>query len=186
MQKNGEEKMSEMEKVKADKLTRKEKGQAKSRLKNMLMFLPNMVKLLGNLLTDGRVPVIDKALFAAAIVYVIVPLDLIPDIFPFIGQVDDLYLVALTLVRLINRTDEAVVRENWSGGGDIVSLANSVAKLAPMLLPQRVSRVLSANVELTNAGQTLQNITKKKNPLMAVKAESEKDDSEKIKVASPS
>ncbi|MEJ7861842.1 MAG: YkvA family protein [Pyrinomonadaceae bacterium] len=178
--------MNGLEEVKADKPTRKEKGQAKSRLKNMLMFLPNMVKLLGNLLIDGRVPVVDKALFAAAIVYVIMPLDFIPDIFPFIGQIDDLYLVALTLVRLINRADESVVRENWSGGGDIVSLANSVAKLAPMLLPQRVSRVLSANVELTGAGQTLQNITNKKNPLMAVQNELEKDDGEKVKVASPS
>ncbi len=75
--------MNGLEEVKTDKPTRKEKGQAKSRLKNMLMFLPNMVKLLGNLLIDGRVPAVDKALFAAAIVYVIMPLDFIPDIFPF-------------------------------------------------------------------------------------------------------
>ena len=48
-----------------------------------------------------------KRLFlSAAIVYVISPLDLIPDVFPFIGQVDDIYVVALTLLRLVNRTDE--------------------------------------------------------------------------------
>ena len=157
--------MSQLEKVKATKPTRKEKGQAKSRLKNMLMFLPNMVRLLGRLLTDGRVPTVDKALFAAAIVYVIVPLDFIPDVFPFIGQVDDLYLVALTLLRLINHTDETVVRENWSGGGDIVSLANSAASLAPMLLPKRVSRVLSDKVDLASAGKSLQEILKKDKPL---------------------
>jgi len=108
---------------------------------------------------------VDKALFAAAIVYVIVPLDLIPDVFPFIGQIDDLYLVALTLLRLINHTDETVVRENWSGGGDIVSLANSAASLAPMLLPKRVSRVLSDKVDLTSAGKSLQETLKKDKPL---------------------
>ncbi len=47
--------MSRIEKAKSQKLTRREKGQVKDRMKNMLMFLPNMVKLLGKLLTDNRV-----------------------------------------------------------------------------------------------------------------------------------
>jgi uncharacterized membrane protein YkvA (DUF1232 family) len=149
-------------KAKAKKPSRKEKVQIKSRMSNMMMFLPNLVRLLGRLLTDVRVPTAEKALFAAAIIYVIVPLDFIPDVFPFIGQVDDIYLVALTLLRLINRSDAAVVRENWSGGGDIVSLADSIAGIAPMLLPKRVARVLSTKVELADAGKALRNITKKR------------------------
>lgn len=157
--------MSQRQLTKDKERTTKNKSKSKSTIKNLLMFLPNMVKLLGKLLTDGRVPMVDKALFAAAIVYVIVPLDFIPDIFPFIGQVDDLYLVALTLLRLINHTDETVVRENWSGGGDIVALANSAASLAPMLLPKRVSRVLSDKVNLSSAGKSLQEVLKKDKPL---------------------
>ena len=143
------------------KLKRKEKAELKGRLSSFLMFLPNMVRLLAGLLKDVRVPTAEKALFLAAIVYVISPLDFIPDVFPFIGQVDDLYLVALVLLRLLNKTDESVVRSHWVGGGDIVSLANSVAKIAPMLLPQRVSRVLSSKVELAPAGKALRNITKR-------------------------
>ena len=164
--------------------SKKQKLESKGRMKNLLMFLPNMVKLLGRLLTDGRVPMVDKALFAAAIVYVIVPLDFIPDVFPFIGQVDDLYLVALTLLRLINRTDEAVVRENWSGGGDIVGLANSVASIAPMLLPKRVARVLSAQVELTPDAQSITDLTKKKKAFLIETPQN--DENEKVKIASPS
>ena len=158
--------MSHLQETKAAKPTRREKSQINSRLKNLLMFLPNLVKLLGSLLSDKRVPTAEKVLFAAAIIYVIVPLDFIPDVFPFIGQIDDLYLVALVLLRLLNHTHENVVRENWSGGGDIVSLAGSIAKLAPMLLPQRVSRVLSAKVELTSAGEAISAITKNKRALM--------------------
>jgi len=152
--------MREIEATKPNKATRREKSELKGKMKGFIMFLPNMLKLLGNLLSDNRVPLAEKALFAAAIVYVIVPLDFIPDVFPFIGQVDDVYLVALTLLRLINRTDEKVVRENWSGGGDIIGLANSVANIAPMLLPKRVSRVLSTEVELTPKADKLRNITK--------------------------
>ena len=150
--------MKEIEK--ADKrVNRKERRGLKSRMQNFLMFLPNMVVLLGRLLKDARVPTAEKALFLAAIVYVISPLDFIPDVFPFIGQVDDIYVVALTLLRLINRTDATVVREHWSGGGDIASLADSIASIAPALLPRRVSRVLSSRVELAPAGKVLRGIT---------------------------
>jgi uncharacterized membrane protein YkvA (DUF1232 family) len=165
--------MSQVEPVKTKKPTRGEKSQIKGRMTNLMMFLPNMLRLLGRLLTDKRVPTAEKALFAAAIVYVIVPLDFIPDVFPFIGQVDDIYLVALTLLRLINRTDEKVIRENWSGGGDIVGLADSIANLAPMLLPKRVSRVLSSKVELADAGKALRNITKKRESVVVEIPEAE-------------
>ncbi|MCY7374651.1 MAG: DUF1232 domain-containing protein [Pyrinomonadaceae bacterium] len=152
--------MSDLQRVNDAKPTRREKSESKNRLKNALMFLPNMVKLLGKMMTDGRVPVAEKALFIGAIVYVISPLDFIPDIFPFIGQVDDLYLVALVLLRLINHTDEAVVRENWDGGGDIVSLSKTIAGLAPRLLPQRVTRILSSEVQLAPAARTFTNLIK--------------------------
>ncbi len=154
--------------------TRPMKREARGRMGNLLMFLPNMVRLLGRLLKDSRVPTAEKGLFLAAIVYVISPIDLIPDIFPFIGQVDDIYMVALTLLRLVNRTDEKVVRELWPGGGDIVSLSDSIAGIAPMLLPKRVARVLTSRVELAPAGQMLRGIGKTGEPLMVEIPEPEK------------
>jgi uncharacterized membrane protein YkvA (DUF1232 family) len=162
-----------------NKLTRTEKSRMKGRMSSFLMFLPNMFTLLGRLIRDSRVPVAEKALFAAAIVYVIMPLDFIPDFFPFIGQVDDVYLVALTLLRLINRTDASIVREHWSGGGDIVSLADSIAGIAPMLLPKRVTRVLSSKVELApDAGKVLLSMTDKgkKQPLVIEKLQIHDDE----------
>ncbi len=148
------------------KIQRSEKRELRGRMGNFLMFLPNMVRLLGRLLKDARVPTAEKALFVGAIVYFISPIDLIPDIFPFIGQVDDIYVIALTLLRLVNRTNEGVVREHWSGGGDIVALADSIASIAPKLLPKRISRVLSSKVELAPAGKVLRSITNRDEPLV--------------------
>jgi len=160
---------------KIEKRSRKNKLQLKGRMRSFLMFLPNMVMLLGRLLKDSRVPKAEKALFLAAIVYVISPIDFIPDVFPFIGQVDDIYVVALTLIRLINRTNEEVVRENWSGGGDVVSLIDSIASIAPTFLPKRISRVLQNRVELAPAGQILSNITERRQPVVIeVRPESER------------
>ena len=128
--------------------------------------MANFLKLLGRLLKDARVPKAEKALFVAAIVYVISPLDFIPDVFPFIGQVDDIYVVALSLLRLVNRTDAGVVRQLWSGGGDIVALADTIAGLAPKFLPRRVTRVLTSRVEMAPAGKLLSGIGKKGQPLV--------------------
>ena len=170
--------------AKPAKRTREEKLELKGRMGNLLMFLPNMFTLLGRLIRDSRVPLAEKTLFAAAIVYVIMPLDFIPDVIPFIGQIDDVYLVALTLLRLINRTDESVIREHWKGGGDIVSLANSAASLAPMLLPKRVSRVLSSKVELAPNINSITDITKNRKPVLVETPSGDKN--ERVKIASPS
>jgi uncharacterized membrane protein YkvA (DUF1232 family) len=180
LRKRDKHKMSEPK----TKLKRREKFELKGRMKSFIMFLPNMVLLLGRLLKDARVPIAEKALFVAAIVYVISPLDFIPDVFPFIGQVDDIYVVSLVLLRLLNRTDENIIREHWSGGGDIVSLANSIASIAPKFLPKRVSRVLESRVELGNAGKIIRGIKNRNEPvLVEIQVE---DSPKKIKVDSRS
>ncbi len=141
--------------------------EAKRRMKNLLMFLPNMVALCGRLLMDGRVPVAEKALFAGAIIYALMPLDFIPDILPFVGQIDDGYLISLTLLRLVSRTDDRVVREHWRGGGDVVQLAKAMAGLAPRLLPKRIRKVLAARVETVPGGlDGVLKAAKKSEPLL--------------------
>lgn len=131
------------------------KTKLRSRMKNLLMFLPNMVVLSAKLMVDSRVPRTERALFAGAVIYAIIPFDFIADMIPFIGQIDDLFLIALTLLRLIDRTDDMVVREHWRGGGDIVQLAESAATLAPMLMPKTVARVLISKVKPTSEGAGL-------------------------------
>ncbi|HEX8195567.1 MAG TPA: DUF1232 domain-containing protein [Pyrinomonadaceae bacterium] len=135
-------------------------------MKNLLMFLPNLVALLLRLMKDARVPLAEKALFVAAIVYFISPLDFIPDVLPFVGQVDDIYLIALTLVRLVSRSDERVLREHWQGGGDIVQLVDAVIALAPRFLPNRVNRVLTSKVEMAKAGEIIDAVQKRDKPII--------------------
>src|ERR1700694_2287447 len=131
------------------------KLELKSRMKNLLMFLPNMVILCCKLMVDKRVPRTERALLAAAVIYALIPFDFIPDMIPFVGQVDDLFLISLTLLRLIDRTDDMVVREHWRGGGDVVQLAESVATIAPLLMPRRIARVLIAKGKTTAEGSGL-------------------------------
>ncbi len=158
---------------KNNKLQRQERSELKGRMRSFLMFLPNLVAMLARMIKDPRVPTAEKALFIGAIVYVISPIDLIPDVLPFIGQVDDIYVVALTLLRMISKTDVNVVRENWHGGGDIAALAATIADLAPKFLPKRIARVLTTRVELAPAGKILRSVTHKDEALVREIADAE-------------
>jgi uncharacterized membrane protein YkvA (DUF1232 family) len=119
----------------------------RSRATNFLLIIPNLVLLCARLMVDPRVPAKERLLVAGAIVYALMPLDLIPDMLPFVGQVDDAYLIALTLLRLMTVTDPRVVREHWRGGGDVVELIGATALIAAKLLPKRIRRVLTSHVE---------------------------------------
>ena len=122
------------------------------RMKNLLLFIPNLILLCGRLMVDPRVPAKERLLVAGAIIYAIMPLDLIPDMLPFVGQIDDAYLISLTLLRLMNTTDPKLVREHWNGGGDIVELVGSMATIAGKLLPRRIRRVLTSRIESSEGG----------------------------------
>jgi len=54
-----------------------------------LLNLPQSLPLLWNLLKDKRLPLQNKIFFLGlSLIYLIIPIDIIPDI-PFLGQLDD-------------------------------------------------------------------------------------------------
>src|ERR1041384_5966760 len=122
----------------------------RSRMTNLLLIIPNLLLLCARLMVDPRVPAKERLLVAGAIVYAFLPLDFIPDMIPFVGQIDDLYLIGLTLLRLMSVSDPRVVREHWRGGGDVVELVGAATLVAAKLLPKKIRRVLTSRVEAPN------------------------------------
>jgi len=108
------------------------------RLRDMGLFLPRLLKLVGRLMVDASIPAMDKVLLGAAVFYVIGPIDLIPDSIPILGQLDDLYLLAICLLRLLNRSGPEKIRQYWDGPQDIVSLLQEVSDLSTRFLPEQV------------------------------------------------
>jgi len=123
----------------------------KARMIEMLLFLPNLVRLLFSLLRDSRVSSADKAILAGTIIYVIAPIDVIPDFIPFIGLVDDAYLVAIALLRLLNRADQRVISEHWHGQADLKELVTGISQIAEYFLPKRIKNVLRGRIERERA-----------------------------------
>ena len=109
-----------------------------------LKELPNFLRLLGGLLSDRRVSNTDKLLVAGAVAYVLLPMDFIPDFVPFIGEVDDLFVLVLALQRLIANAGRAVILDHWMGDPrQLRSLdLERILVAAAFFLPRRVRRRL--------------------------------------------
>ncbi len=130
------------------------KEQQKGEAKRLLALLPRFVGLLVNLLKDPRVSRADKAILGATIAYVLNPVDLVPDWIPFFGLADDLYLIALSILRLMLRTDPSVLMENWHGPEDVLKTVRKAADIMVFFLPSKVRQALLGKVNLSNGGQS--------------------------------
>ena len=106
--------------------------------------LPNYLRLLGGLLTDRRVSGMDKLLVLGAIAYIAMPLDLIPDFIPFLGEVDDVFLLVIALQRLVANAGRPVLMAHWSGAMEDLADLNLKEALAAaaFFLPRNVRRKL--------------------------------------------
>jgi uncharacterized membrane protein YkvA (DUF1232 family) len=106
--------------------------------------LPNFLRLVGGLLADTRVSTTDKLLVAGAVGYVLLPMDFVPDFIPFIGEIDDVFVLVLALERLIANAPRAVVLQHWMGDPrQLRSLdLERVLVAAAFFLPRRMRRRL--------------------------------------------
>ncbi len=117
---------------------------AKKTVMGSISELPNFLRLLYGLITDSRVPAIDKLVVAGAIAYILLPVDVIPDFIPFLGEVDDVFLLMLALQRLIANAGKVVVQTYWAGDPKELSELNLEKILAAcaFFLPRRMRRRL--------------------------------------------
>jgi uncharacterized membrane protein YkvA (DUF1232 family) len=117
---------------------------AKRTVVSYIKQLPQYLRLLGGLLTDRRVQMIDKLLVAAAAAYILMPVDIVPDFIPFFGEVDDLYLLVLALQRLIGNAGRRVLLDHWAGDpADLADLnLRQALAAAAFFLPRRIRRKL--------------------------------------------
>ncbi|MDP9071059.1 MAG: YkvA family protein [Actinomycetota bacterium] len=82
-------------------------------LKELAGFLPACVTLVRRLRTDPRVPRRAKLVVVFAGLWVLSPIDLIPEFLPVIGPLDDVVVVALALRYAGRRVPRHVLVEAW-------------------------------------------------------------------------
>lgn len=100
-----------------------------------LLIVPDIFILLARLVNDARVSGKNKILLGTGIAYFILPIDLMPElILGPIGYLDDLVLAVYILNRILTDTDEELLREHWSGSGDVLETIRKVLHSADGLV----------------------------------------------------
>ena len=101
----------------------------KTAAKELVVLLPNLVRLFRGLIGDPRVPRGSKALLLVGAVWLVSPIDLIPEFLPVIGGIDDAIVAALILRHVVRRAGDEVVGEHWKGDPKTIGLILRVAGL---------------------------------------------------------
>jgi uncharacterized membrane protein YkvA (DUF1232 family) len=83
--------------------------------KELALLVPNLVLLFKDLLRDPVVPRGPKIALGIGVVWLVSPIDLLPEFLPVIGPLDDAVVAALVLRYLVKRAGVGVVRSHWRG-----------------------------------------------------------------------
>ena len=107
-------------------------------MKALLRALPDIARLIARLVTDPVLPRGIKIALAAALVYLVSPIDLIPDFIPFVGYLDDLLLAAVVVDGILNYVDRGVLLRYWPGSPGSLDKAARAARVLAWWVPRRV------------------------------------------------
>jgi uncharacterized membrane protein YkvA (DUF1232 family) len=112
-------------------------GKPLSEWMTYVVALPDLFHLCVKLVWDDDVPLAKKAALVAAITYAITPIDLIPEVIPVIGQLDDLVILAKALQFLMDRDDpkiNAAIQRHWAGTDDSLKVIDDIIAVSDTLL----------------------------------------------------
>jgi uncharacterized membrane protein YkvA (DUF1232 family) len=111
------------------------------RMARIVVKLPTYARMVWGLVRDPRTPIGLKAMLAAALAYVVMPVDLIPDVIPILGQADDLTVLLLVLDMFIqNAPPEVRAEHSARARNGTADLDRDLARLR-LLMGDRFDRI---------------------------------------------
>ena len=84
-------------------------------LRDAVRMLPDLVRLLRRLAADPALPRGVRLRLVCLLVYLALPIDLVPDVVPVLGYADDVVVVALVLRSVVRRAGTEALRRHWPG-----------------------------------------------------------------------
>lgn len=82
---------------------------------SLLAQIIRNIRLVWRLLRDPRVPSWTKMIIPAAILYILFPIDFLPDLLIGLGQMDDLAIIALAILLFLQLVPPSILKEHLEG-----------------------------------------------------------------------
>jgi uncharacterized membrane protein YkvA (DUF1232 family) len=107
-------------------------------VKDLLLALPRLGRMLVSLAADRDVPTAAKVVLAALAVYLVSPVDIIPDFIPWVGYLDDLVLAAVVVDGVLGLVDRPLVLRYWPGSPASLERVAAVVRRLARWVPNRI------------------------------------------------
>ncbi len=102
----------------------------KTRLADVLRLVPDVIRLLRRLVADRTVPRGVRVSLIALLIYLLIPIDIIPDFIPVLGWADDAIIVAIVLRFATKHAGDGALQRHWPGTPQGLRALRAVAGLA--------------------------------------------------------
>jgi uncharacterized membrane protein YkvA (DUF1232 family) len=96
-------------------------------MKEAMRLLPDLLTLLRRLTADRALRRGLRVRLVLLLVYLLMPIDLVPDFLPVIGYADDVIIVALVLRSVIRGTGKEPLERHWPGSPAGLALVQRLA-----------------------------------------------------------
>ena len=97
--------------------------------RELATLVPNLTRLFAGLMRDPRVPFRAKLVLGGTVLYLAMPIDLVPDFVPVIGYADDAIVTYLVLRSVIHAAGPDVVTEHWPGSPETLAALRSLLRV---------------------------------------------------------
>ena len=112
------------------------------------MIVPQFARLLLGLMLDPRVDKRVKVFAGSVLLYILSPVDFIPEAFTGIfGWADDFVLSAFAIHIILNWVDPQIVQSHWRGKTNLLSLIQKTISHAELLVPDGILKKIQSWVQ---------------------------------------
>ncbi|MBF0301330.1 MAG: DUF1232 domain-containing protein [Oligoflexia bacterium] len=104
-------------------------------IKNIKKFFNDIIQFIKDVSNDSRIPDRDKKVIAVLMIYILSPIDLIPDWVPVIGLLDDFIALSIILDYLFNVLDNKILLSHFHWSMKTFVAIKKISRFVAILTP---------------------------------------------------
>jgi uncharacterized membrane protein YkvA (DUF1232 family) len=95
-------------------------------VRELVRVIPDVLRLIRSVIGDPAAPLDVRAVLVGVLVWIISPIDLIPEFIPVLGPLDDVVVAVVAMRYVRRRLGLPALRDRWQGSADGFELLTRV------------------------------------------------------------
>jgi uncharacterized membrane protein YkvA (DUF1232 family) len=104
--------------------------------------MKKFMEFLTDLAEDDRIPIQNRIVLGGLILYLLTPVDIIPDFIPLVGWLDDAFVTLIVLDYIFNSADTELILEHYPWNKKNFNKVRAYAQRLSFLIPPSVKNFL--------------------------------------------